>query len=154
MKKVAVLFVLLFGVCAVAKDKKSDDFPLTVHITQVKMESELTPISGGGVYTDSNGNVQGSGVSGGGTRAYHLMVAEIDGKTYGLTVKNKLSGKRKALAIGTMGYGAIGAKSVTNWLPVGDYKGRWAKGSRAIEVPFTDDKGKERTEQLDIVSEQ
>jgi hypothetical protein len=118
------------------------------------MASELTPVSGGGVYTDSNGNVQGNGVSGGGTHNYHLMVAQIGDHTYGLTVKNKMSGGRKALAISTMGYGAIGAKSVTNWLPVGDYKGRWVKGGRAVEVPFTDDKGKERTEQLDVVSEQ
>ncbi|MGC2196938.1 MAG: hypothetical protein WA628_19845, partial [Terriglobales bacterium] len=100
----------------------------------VKMESAVTPVSGGGVYTDYNGKVHGSGVSGGGTRSYHLMMAEIDGKTYGL--KNKLSEQRKG------------------WLPVGDYKGRWVKGNRAVEVLVTNEKGKERTEELEIVSEE
>jgi hypothetical protein len=126
------LFVLLFGVCAVAKDKKPVDFPVAIHITQVKTESLVVPVSGGGVYTDSNGNVHGRGISGGGTENYHLMMAEIEGRTYGLTV---VQSRRH------------------HWLPVGDYKGQWVKGNRALEVLFTNDKGKEQMEELQVASE-
>lgn len=155
MKIWRVVPLLILSAAAVGKDKTPADFPLAVHIREVRMETATNGVSGGAVSTDpTTGAVSGGNVSGGDSYNWHLMIADIDGHTYGLRVLGKISHKREALIIGTLGWGAIGTKPSTTWLHIGDYKGRWLKGGNALEVEYTDADGKPRTEELSVVSEQ
>lgn len=152
MKKTVVLFVLLFSLCAVAKDKNSGDFPLTVHITAVNAEQGQAGVYGSGS-TDSNGNYSSS-VSGGGSYTWKLYTAQIEGdkKTYGLSTDRMHYKGGKGLAVATMGWSAIATAKRNYWLEIGDYRGRWNKDG-TLEIQFTA-KGKPTHQTFRIESEE
>lgn len=131
---VLVLFVAQFAAQFVgAKDKKSKDFPLAVHVVSVEERSAIARTNS--ISTDSDGNISGGG--GGGSYNWHLMVADIDGQRYGLSVTyHSIYGFK------------VGHQS---WVTPGDYVGRRInRGS--FEIQFQDDKGKTRTETLNVES--
>ena len=130
MKTMLVCIALMFVGSAFAKDK---EMPVTVHIIRVEMRSSTDSVRGGGTYGVGNGTTYSIPVTGGDSYTWHLMVATIDGHQYTLKVRR---GRH------------------SNWLHVGDYSGRWDRGNRALEAAFADDKGKERIEQLKVLSEE
>jgi hypothetical protein len=93
----------------------SEKYPLQAHIVSVEMEQQQH-------FQDGTG----------GTSTWHLMKAEIDGKTYGLAVLAQPFRHR-------------------NWLHTGFYPVRQTK--RGFEFEYMDG-GKLRHEELRIVSEQ
>ena len=93
----------------------SDKYPLQAHIVSVEMEQQQ-------LITDGTG----------GTSTWHLMKAEINGKTYGLSVYVRPFQHR-------------------NWLHTGFYPVRQTK--HGFEFEYMDG-GKLRHEELHIVSEE
>ncbi|HXY08779.1 MAG TPA: hypothetical protein VEI52_13145 [Terriglobales bacterium] len=97
----------------------SDKYPLMAHVKQVQMEQRQS-VHG------SNGNVHGR------TYNWHLMIAEINGRTYGLDAKPGFHRE--------------------HWLHMGDYPCRQTK--KGFEVEYYDENGKLRNEELVIASEE
>ena len=125
---VAVLFFFVLSVSAFAK-KDDGDFPLTVHITAVRMEQGQNGVSGSG-NTDSQGNYSSS-VSGGGSYTWKLYTAQIEGdqKIY------ELSTPRNHHIGGTwMGLSAPIVRP-NHWLHIGEYHGRWNENG-TLEIQF------------------
>ncbi len=92
----------------------SDQFPLMAHVKQVEMEQGQRLV----------GNVsQGNGSIHGGSCTWHLMIAEINGHTYGLGVSREPLQHR-------------------NWLHIGDYPCRQTK--KGFEFEYHDENGKLR----------
>ena len=119
---VAVLIFFVLSVSAFAK-KDNGDFPLTVHITAVRMEQGQNGVSGSG-NTDSQGNYSSS-VDGGGSYTWKLYTAQIEGdqKIYELSTP-----RMRRVAGGWF-------VRPSYWLSVGDYIGRWNEGG-TLEIQF------------------
>jgi hypothetical protein len=94
--------LLLLGVLFLASAATAQEFPLTVHVKQIREDKHVLALDGDG--------------GGGGTRLYHLVIAEIDGHTYGLEVHR------------------ASFHTLNTWLHVGDYT--WQTDQERIRVPI------------------
>ena len=113
MKRVIVL--LVFSALFMTGHSFAKDFPLVAHVKRIEQDKKFH-------MTDGTG----------GTRTWHLVIAEIEGRTYGLEVR-RTSFHR------------------LNWLHVQDYPCRRTKDG--FEFQYQDD-GKTHQREFVIVSEE
>jgi hypothetical protein len=134
-----------------AQAKKQEDFPLTIHITEIDARQGIHSVSGSG-RTDSNGNYS-SDVSGGGSYTYHVFTVRIDGdpKIYQFSASTHFTKKETALAVATDGVSLL-AKHRAALLGIGDYHAHWNKNG-TLEVQYINDKGKPTSEVFSMLSE-
>jgi hypothetical protein len=109
----AAVAVLCFLICA--GGVAAQEFPLTAHVKEIRQDKH-TRISDGD----------------GGTQTWHLVIAQIDGHTYGLEVHRR------------------SFHTLNTWLHVGDYPCRRTKDGFEFQY---EDNGKVHKREFDIVSE-
>jgi hypothetical protein len=106
----SIIAVLALGCLSAAQD-----FPLTAHVKRIEQDKKVRVSEGSG-----------------GTQTWHLVIAEIDGRTYGLEVYRRSFHR-------------------LDWLHVQDYPCR--KTKHGFEFQYQDG-GKIHTREFEIVSEE
>jgi hypothetical protein len=125
MKQVMIaIFVVLVSVMSNAQAQSalstSDKYPLMAHVKKVDMGQQT---------------IEGT------SHNTHVMIAEIDGHTYGLQA-----------IVYPRRYGFVTVAPHMNWLQIGDYPCRPTK--KGFEFEYYDENSKLRHEDLAIVSEE